>query len=223
MTLMKSLRSRVKQEEDKRNKKALLDEDDGDDVISLDGEEQARAREEKIKKASQPKYHWTKFPNIRDGDNFAKGVLLNKKKVKTLQLKWQDSVIGRSLYDFDNMGDKTLDKLAVRIHKALLGACLPCVRLAYLLGGMCVSLSLTLPAPVSMYVLHVGVCMCVLSRSLCMPVGSRVCVCSPHVCAQVTLATAPCPSPLRWRRTFCRRAWRPPRLWTRSTCRSAST
>ena len=65
------------------------------------------------------RYHWTKFPHIRDADDFAKGVLLNKKKVKQFQLKWQDSVMGRSLYDFQ--GDKDLSKLAVRIHKALLG------------------------------------------------------------------------------------------------------
>jgi len=120
MSLMKSMRSRVKQEEEKRSKKALADADDDDEeVLALDDEEQARAREEKIKKASQPKYHWTKFPHIRDGDDFAKGVLLNKKKVKQLQLKWQDSVINTSLYDFQ--GDKELAKLAVRIHKAMLG------------------------------------------------------------------------------------------------------
>jgi hypothetical protein len=121
MVLMRTLRSRVKQEEEKRSKKALADADDEeDDVIALDDEEQARAREEKIKKASQPKYHWTKFPHIRDADDFARGVLLNKKKVKQFQLKWQDSVVTRSLYDFQN--DNTLIKLAVRIHKALLGA-----------------------------------------------------------------------------------------------------
>lgn len=121
MTLMKSLRARVKQEEEKRSRKAMQDlEDEDEEVLALDDEEQARAREEKIKKASQPKYHWIKFPLIRDGDDFAKGVLLNKKKVKQSQLKWQDSVINNSLYDFQ--GDKELTKLALRIHKALLGA-----------------------------------------------------------------------------------------------------
>ncbi len=53
-------------------------------------------------------------------DDFAKGVLLNKKKVKQNQLKWQKDVVSRSLYDFQ--GDKDLSKLAIRIHKAMLGA-----------------------------------------------------------------------------------------------------
>jgi hypothetical protein len=69
-------------------------------VAALDDEEQARQREEKMKRASQPKYLWSNFPNIRSSDDFAKGVLLNKKKVKQLQLKWQKDVMTRSLYDF---------------------------------------------------------------------------------------------------------------------------
>lgn len=118
--VLSATRKLYKKLEQARAAAAMADEyDDDEDIPTLDDEEQARLREEKMRKAAQPKYHWTKFPNIRDADAFAKGVLLNKKKVKQNQLRWQPSVIPRSIYDFG--ADKELSKLATRIHKALLG------------------------------------------------------------------------------------------------------
>ena len=85
---------------------------------SLDDEEMKRAREEKMKKASNPKYGWDRYNKIRNGDDFARSVFLNKKKVKFLQLKWQNSVIPTSVLDYVN---KDLAKLGTRVHKCILG------------------------------------------------------------------------------------------------------
>ncbi len=54
-------------------------------------------------------------------DDFSKGVLLNKRRVRQNQLKWQQAVVVRSMYRFPK-ADVELSKLAIRTHKALLGA-----------------------------------------------------------------------------------------------------
>jgi len=95
-------------------------EEEEEDMPSLDDEEAAAARKEKMDKAMQPKFHYTKFSAIRSGDDFAKGVLFSKKKVKANQLVWQSGVINRSMTE---ISDRALGKTATRIHKSLLGYC----------------------------------------------------------------------------------------------------
>jgi hypothetical protein len=77
-----------------------------------------------MKRAVLPKFVCTNFPKLRSPDAFASGVLLNKSSVKQHQLKWQSDVINRSMSDF--AGDSDLNKLAIRVHKAILGECLRC-------------------------------------------------------------------------------------------------
>jgi hypothetical protein len=118
-SLVKKLRSRLREMEKARAKAALADDDGGAEeaVPSLDDEEMKRLREEKMRKASHPKYAFVKYPKIRTPDDFARGVLLNKKKVKQGQLRWAASVIPTSLLDYSN---KDLSKYATRIHRNIL-------------------------------------------------------------------------------------------------------
>jgi len=117
-SLVKKLRARLREMEKARSKAAIDDIDVDDAVPSLDDEEMKRLREEKMKKASHPKYVFVKFPKIRSPDEFARGVMLQKKKVKAAQLRWQPSVVPTSLIDFAN---KDLAKAATKIHRNILG------------------------------------------------------------------------------------------------------
>ena len=118
-SLVKKLRARLREMEKARSKAAMDDDDGGAEAVpSLDDEEMKRLREEKMKKASHPKYTFVKFPKIRSPDEFARGVLLNKKKVKMAQLRWQPGVIPTSILDYAN---KDLAKTATKIHRNILG------------------------------------------------------------------------------------------------------
>jgi Myosin head (motor domain)/MyTH4 domain len=115
---VKKLRARVREVERARSAAALADDSVDESTPSLDDEEMKRQREEKMKKASNAKFEWDKYPKIRNGDDFAKGILLQKKKVKQMQLRWQNTVINTSILDYIN---KDLAKLATRVHKCILG------------------------------------------------------------------------------------------------------
>ena len=117
-SLVKKLRARLREME-KQRAKAAVEDDGADEVVpSLDDEEMKRLREEKMRKASHPKYAFVKFPKIRTPDDFARNVLLNKKKVKQGQLRWAASVIPTSLLDY---ASRDLGKYATRIHRNILG------------------------------------------------------------------------------------------------------
>jgi len=83
----------------------------------VDDNELEQQRKERRKRAGNPKYHFSKFSGLRSADDFAKGVLLNKKKVKDGMLKWQNTVITKPLTELDS----SLHKAAIQIHKSLLG------------------------------------------------------------------------------------------------------
>ena len=117
--LVRKVRSRIREVERERSRNAVEDEME-EDAPALDDEEMRRQREEKMEKAKQAKFHFTKFPKIRNPDDFARGVILHKKKVKAMQLRWQITVIPRSILDFPG---KEESKIACRIHKAILGYC----------------------------------------------------------------------------------------------------
>jgi hypothetical protein len=117
-SIVKKLRSRIREEEKARAAAAMADEEVVEAAPSLDDEEMKRAREEKLRKAANPKYEWVRYAKIRNADDYSKGIFLNRKKIKASQLRWQNSVIPTSILDYTN---KDLAKLATRIHKCTLG------------------------------------------------------------------------------------------------------
>ncbi len=119
--LMKKLKSRVRELERARNV-AVMGDDDGSAVEatpSLDDDEMKRVREERLARAAAPKFHFAKFPRVRNPDDFARGILLNKKKVKLAQMRWQQGTIPTSILDLP----KLLAKVAQAVHKDILGYC----------------------------------------------------------------------------------------------------
>jgi hypothetical protein len=110
--------------EDLRSAKAKLK---SLDTSSLQAQEQSqeetdhdeieRQRQERRNRARNPKYNFKNYSGLRTPDDFAKGVMLNKKKVKEAMLKWQNTLISKSLLEMDS----NLSKLALQIHKSLLG------------------------------------------------------------------------------------------------------
>ena len=63
------------------------------------------------------KYRFWNFSSLRSPNDYAKGTLINKKKVKEGMLKWQETIISKSLLDLG----KADSKLAINIHRSILG------------------------------------------------------------------------------------------------------
>jgi hypothetical protein len=57
------------------------------------------------------------YTNLRSPDDFAKGVVLNKKRVKELIFEWQNTLIPKSLIDLGREDNR----IAIQIFKSLLG------------------------------------------------------------------------------------------------------
>ena len=119
-SLVKKLRARLRELEKARSKAAVEDEVlvETEAVPSLDDAEMKRLREEKMRKAQNPKFAFTRFNKIRAPDDFVRGVLLTKKKVKAQQLRWQPTNIPTSILDY---ASKVFAKAACAIHKNILG------------------------------------------------------------------------------------------------------
>jgi len=75
------------------------------------------ARKQRQEKAKQARFDVKNFPGLRGADDFARGAILNKGKVKELFLTFQSQVIPKSLLDLN----KDNNKLAIQIFKDLLG------------------------------------------------------------------------------------------------------
>ena len=75
------------------------------------------ARKQRQEKAKQARFDVKNFPQLRGADDFARGAILNKGKVKELFLTFQSQVIPKSLLDLN----KDNNKLAIQIFKDLLG------------------------------------------------------------------------------------------------------
>jgi myosin heavy subunit len=80
-------------------------------------EDATKQAEERNAKAEQKKYAFSNYPSLRTPDDFAKGVLLQKRKLKEGMLKWQQTLIPRSLTELEPENSK----IAVQVHKSLLG------------------------------------------------------------------------------------------------------
>eukprot|EP01038_Epipyxis_sp_PR26KG_P006281 gene6281-8649_t len=80
-----------------------------------DAAEEARKMRQEI--AKQARFDIKNFQNLRTADDFARGAILNKSKIKEQFLTFQPNVIPKSLTDLN----KDSNKLALQIHKDLLG------------------------------------------------------------------------------------------------------
>jgi len=80
-----------------------------------DAAEEARQMRQEI--AKQARFDVKNFPNLRTADDFARGAVLNKTKIKDNFLSFQPMVIPKSLTDMNRENNK----LALQIHKDLLG------------------------------------------------------------------------------------------------------
>lgn len=80
-----------------------------------DAAEEARKMRQEI--AKQARFDIKNFPNLRTADDFARGAILNKSKIKETFLCFQANVVPKSLTDIN----KESNKLALQIHKDLLG------------------------------------------------------------------------------------------------------
>ena len=95
----------------------LLEEQGGfteaPDMDEIDPEEVEVEREERRAEALNTKYRFWNFSNLRSPDDFAKGILLNKKKIKDGMLKFQESLIPKSLLELSRDNSKQ----AVNIYR----------------------------------------------------------------------------------------------------------
>jgi len=79
-----------------------------------EAEEKRQMRQEIAKQA---RFDVKNYPNLRSADDFARGAVLNKSKIKESFLTFQAMVIPKSLTDLSRENNK----LALQIHKDLLG------------------------------------------------------------------------------------------------------
>ncbi|GBG28549.1 Myosin-1 [Hondaea fermentalgiana] len=78
-------------------------------------------RESRRDRARQTRFEFVNFHKIRSDEDFARGIFLHKSRTIRLKCTFQPTSISRSLLDHGS--DKELNKVAVRIHKAILGYC----------------------------------------------------------------------------------------------------
>jgi myosin heavy subunit len=103
------------EEEDEESESDCEDED----YDEAEAAEEKRKFEAKLEHAKNPKYRWVNFANLRDPDDFAKGKMMNKSKVKDAFLRSQKNQLHKSL---QKLNDKK-SKLAAQLHKNILGYC----------------------------------------------------------------------------------------------------
>lgn len=94
-------------------------EEEEEEEEGMTYEEMVRLKTEQHAEARQIHYGFSNFPKLRTAEEFAKGNLLNKKKIMEGFLKHQKSPISRSLTSMDSTGNK----LAVVAFKSLMGYC----------------------------------------------------------------------------------------------------
>lgn len=78
---------------------------------------QAKLRERQ-EKASHSKFSFRLYPGLRTPDDFAKTVILQKRKLKEGMLNWSNQLIPKSLTELPSAEES---KMAIQIHKSLLG------------------------------------------------------------------------------------------------------
>ncbi|KAJ8602497.1 hypothetical protein CTAYLR_001247 [Chrysophaeum taylorii] len=97
--------------------KAMEDDVPTSEALHKDADGVAKARDERVKRAGNPKYRFQNFAGLRSVDDFARGILMRKRQVKDGMLKWSGSLVPRSLLELDPENNR----VALQIHKCLLG------------------------------------------------------------------------------------------------------
>jgi hypothetical protein len=92
--------------------------EDGERARGGDEEMDEEERAAKLKEAATDKWIFQNYVNLRTPSDFSKGMMMNKKKAKAGMLKHQKALLHRSLMALET---KELNKLALRIHKNVLG------------------------------------------------------------------------------------------------------
>ena len=90
---------------------------DAPDLDDIDAEQLDADRDQRREDAKNTKYRFWNFSSLRSPDDYAKGTIMGKKKVKDGMLKWQDNLIPKSLLELS----RDNSKLAINIHRCLLG------------------------------------------------------------------------------------------------------
>jgi len=87
--------------------------------VDMDEDEFERQRKENMAMASHERYNFRKYFRIRADGDYVKNTYFNKKRVLEAKLSYQKTQIPRSIIELD----KDLNKVAVAVHKSLLGYC----------------------------------------------------------------------------------------------------
>merc|ERR1711871_1603927 len=83
----------------------------------FDHEKAEEARQMRYEIARQARFDYKNYPGLRTAEDFAKGIILSKSKIKDGFLVWNGNVIPKSLTDLP----KESNKVAIQIFKDLLG------------------------------------------------------------------------------------------------------
>jgi hypothetical protein len=93
-------RDEAGEEEEEEEEESESDYED-EDYDEEEAAEERRKFEAKLEHAKNPKYRWVNFPNLRDPDDFAKGKMMSKGKLKENFLKSQKNQLHKSLQRYD--------------------------------------------------------------------------------------------------------------------------
>mmetsp|Transcript_14360 Transcript_14360/g.26611 ORF Transcript_14360/g.26611 Transcript_14360/m.26611 type:complete len:1731 (+) Transcript_14360:285-5477(+) len=85
--------------------------------VDMDEDEFERHRNINMQKAQHERYQFQKYYKIRTDGDYARGTFFNKRKVTETKLSYQKSAIPKSILELD----KDLNKLAIAVHKSILG------------------------------------------------------------------------------------------------------
>jgi hypothetical protein len=111
---LKQAKDMIRDMEAQRRRQSAVAEEPN--LEPYDAAEEARKKRQDI--AKQAKYDIKYYPGLRTPDDFARGAILNKSKIKEGFLVFQNYVIPKSLLDLNS---KEANKLALQMHKDLLG------------------------------------------------------------------------------------------------------
>jgi hypothetical protein len=113
---LKQAKEIIREMEVQRRRQSAHVETQEQNLEPYDAAEEARRKRQDI--AKQAKYDIKYYPGLRTPDDFARGAILNKSKIKEGFLVFQNYVIPKSLLDLNS---KEANKLALQMHKDLLG------------------------------------------------------------------------------------------------------
>mmetsp|Transcript_4747 Transcript_4747/g.15037 ORF Transcript_4747/g.15037 Transcript_4747/m.15037 type:complete len:619 (-) Transcript_4747:20-1876(-) len=85
--------------------------------VEMDDDEFERHRNKNMQKAQHERYNFRKYYKIRTDGDYTKGLYFNKRKISETKLSYQKTVIPKSILELD----KDLNKLAIAVHKSILG------------------------------------------------------------------------------------------------------